>query len=590
QVFGPNGEVLPSNDLPLLDEINYPIVLHAILLCDGSIAYVMEDRLTELVGSYIPLDQLTITSPNMLLSARLRGTGPNQLFGLELDYEKNGNIEKATWKTTYHTPKRYEFSYDKLNRLEGAEYMQATIGGGFIDALDVFTARNISYDAVGNILSLDRRGVVGCGGEFESDWIDKLKYTYPDPSLDANGEPTDINRLVSILDEADEAGFEEQGFNRGNAANNAEYQYDGAGRLTYDPYKDITITYNHLDLPATISGNGVSIEITYDATGRKWLQKTGEEERLYVGGMEFIKDDTEFELEAANTGDGRLVVGSARGETESSSSFGGEGENKSRGSIYAEYHHKDHLGNVRVAFADRNGDNFITLLGTASQVEITQQLDYYPFGLQQQGQGLFHAQQEPDNRYRFNGIEHVEELGLDLAFFRSYDPAIGRWLQVDPKSESFVSMSPYTGMGNNPILYNDILGDSIPSSSGGLEFELKFGLGYTIGADFKVGDVGAGVILDAGTVQTESSNQGTERSVTKRFGANITPLIGYEWEQKTNVDNLASDAEGNIPAQEFESTQTTKHEITYGGIMEIEQTEAGTVSITEDIKGTTYPR
>jgi len=25
------------------------------------------------------------------------------------------------------------------------------------------------------------------------------------------------------------------------------------------------------------------------------------------------------------------------------------------------------------------------------------------------------------NRYRFNGIEHLEEIGLDLAAFRSYD-------------------------------------------------------------------------------------------------------------------------------------------------------------------------
>ncbi|WP_026231596.1 RHS repeat protein [Neolewinella persica] len=63
--------------------------------------------------------------------------------------------------------------------------------------------------------------------------------------------------------------------------------------------------------------------------------------------------------------------------------------------------------------------------------------------------------------YRFNGIERNEDLGLDLAAFRSYDPAIGRWLQVDPKAESFVQMSPYTGMGNNPISYADPLGDSI---------------------------------------------------------------------------------------------------------------------------------
>ncbi len=52
-------------------------------------------------------------------------------------------------------------------------------------------------------------------------------------------------------------------------------------------------------------------------------------------------------------------------------------------------------------------------------------------------------------------------MNLDLAFYRSYDAAIGRWLQVDPQSEKYFGMTPYNGMGNNPILIIDPLGDSI---------------------------------------------------------------------------------------------------------------------------------
>ncbi|OAV43421.1 RHS repeat-associated core domain-containing protein [Lewinella sp. 4G2] len=63
--------------------------------------------------------------------------------------------------------------------------------------------------------------------------------------------------------------------------------------------------------------------------------------------------------------------------------------------------------------------------------------------------------------YRYNGIERNEELELDLAFYRSYDATIGRWLQVDPLLEKFTALSPYNGMGNNPIYYNDPLGDDI---------------------------------------------------------------------------------------------------------------------------------
>lgn len=118
----------------------------------------------------------------------------------------------------------------------------------------------------------------------------------------------------------------------------------------------------------------------------------------------------------------------------------------------------NYLGNVRVAFSDRNGDNFIELLGTANQVEITQQVDYYPFGLQQQGAGLFHVGQEPTNRYRFNGIEHEESGGLDLAMYRSYDPTLGRFQQIDPFAEVFSSSSAYAFVENNPISYADPLG------------------------------------------------------------------------------------------------------------------------------------
>ncbi len=64
------------------------------------------------------------------------------------------------------------------------------------------------------------------------------------------------------------------------------------------------------------------------------------------------------------------------------------------------------------------------------------------------------------NNYLYNGIEHCDDFGLelDMAFFRSYDPAIGRWNQVDPKHT--YSQSVYSGMGNNPILYSDFLGDT----------------------------------------------------------------------------------------------------------------------------------
>jgi len=40
------------------------------------------------------------------------------------------------------------------------------------------------------------------------------------------------------------------------------------------------------------------------------------------------------------------------------------------------------------------------------------------------------------------------ETGWDNFYLRNYDPAIGRWLSVDPYGQYY---SPYVGMGNDPI-------------------------------------------------------------------------------------------------------------------------------------------
>ena len=69
-------------------------------------------------------------------------------------------------------------------------------------------------------------------------------------------------------------------------------------------------------------------------------------------------------------------------------------------------------------------------------------------------------------RYKYNGIEEIDDFGLDLSFatFRTLDPAIGRWLQVDPAAEKYPGMNPYNSMGNNPMSFNDPQGDDFGAS------------------------------------------------------------------------------------------------------------------------------
>jgi RHS repeat-associated protein len=47
-------------------------------------------------------------------------------------------------------------------------------------------------------------------------------------------------------------------------------------------------------------------------------------------------------------------------------------------------------------------------------------------------------------------------------FFRNYDQAIGRFVAIDPLAEAAESLSGYQYSGNNPIMFNDPMGDYRP--------------------------------------------------------------------------------------------------------------------------------
>lgn len=63
-------------------------------------------------------------------------------------------------------------------------------------------------------------------------------------------------------------------------------------------------------------------------------------------------------------------------------------------------------------------------------------------------------------RFGFNGMEKNEEIADGNYDFgaRMYDGRIGRWWSVDPLAAKYTSMSPYTGIGNNPIIFIDVDG------------------------------------------------------------------------------------------------------------------------------------
>jgi RHS repeat-associated protein len=75
-----------------------------------------------------------------------------------------------------------------------------------------------------------------------------------------------------------------------------------------------------------------------------------------------------------------------------------------------------------------------------------------------------------ENKRKYQQYEFNSDFDLNLyeSFYRTHDPQIGRFLQIDPKPLDLES--PYAAMGNNPIKNTDFLGDTtIYYSSSGAE-------------------------------------------------------------------------------------------------------------------------
>lgn len=61
------------------------------------------------------------------------------------------------------------------------------------------------------------------------------------------------------------------------------------------------------------------------------------------------------------------------------------------------------------------------------------------------------------NTYKFQGQKRQDELSLnwDASKWRSYDYAIGRWMNIDPLAETSRRFSPYVYALNNPVYFID---------------------------------------------------------------------------------------------------------------------------------------
>jgi RHS repeat-associated protein len=106
------------------------------------------------------------------------------------------------------------------------------------------------------------------------------------------------------------------------------------------------------------------------------------------------------------------------------------------------------------------------------QLKILEENHYYPFGLKHSSYNTDQARykkdidgisvvlrptERNDYQYKYNGKEFQDELNLNWYDYqaRNYDPAIGRWMNIDPLAEASRRYSPYTYCLDNPVFFID---------------------------------------------------------------------------------------------------------------------------------------
>ena len=144
--------------------------------------------------------------------------------------QKNGNISQAMWQVKGRSPMAYSYSYDYLDRLTDAKFSDYSVSNTL--ASNNYFNETPTYDARGNILTMQRKGMVKGTSSFTNTMIDNLTYTYQGGT----------NRITLMADAGTDEGFKKSPLN-------AYYGYDNNGNMTFDPNKNLTITYNHLNLP-----------------------------------------------------------------------------------------------------------------------------------------------------------------------------------------------------------------------------------------------------------------------------------------------------------------------------------------------------
>ncbi len=274
--------------------------------------------------------------------------------------------------------------------------------------------------------------------------IDNLTYLY---------DTDNKNQLLRVFDAtANPGGFKDD--TDGTDINidineDPDYKYDLNGNMTTDSNKGILeITYNHLNLPTEIVFSNGKINYLYNAVGQKVSKKVTQGSLItntdYLSGFQYKNNFLQFFPHAEG--------------------YVNATQNGIGYTFHYVFNFTDHLGNIRLSYSQDPATNVL---------KIIEENHYYPFGLKHSGYNSDRMMYVKEGSflkikpapplfvtsydYKYNGKEYQDELGLNMYDYgaRNYDPALGRWMNIDPLAENSRRWTPYNYAYNNPIYFVD---------------------------------------------------------------------------------------------------------------------------------------
>ncbi|QDZ60664.1 hypothetical protein EVD19_07950 [Elizabethkingia meningoseptica] len=425
----------------------------------------------------------------------------DKLFAMQIKYNNpvavsnakakfNGNISQIDW-ASQHTDgilKRYTFDYDGVNRLKSAKFWDE------INMDRNSFSETLTYDLNGNIATLKRFG--DWQGSFAEN-MDDLKYHY------------DGNKLKNIEEVG--LGNLQNGYHLPPYTMGKNIEYDINGNMTKHEDNNITnIQYNFLDLPQQIVSKGSIINFAYLADGTKTKKSVEDNITEYLNGFNYENGVLQFF------------------PTE-------EGYYDAINNRYV-YNYNDLNNNIRVSYYK----------GKQQQAIILSDKDYYPFGLEH-STGL---KNNPNYQYTYQGQEKQTETGWLSFKWRNYDPAMGRFFNIDPLSEKYGYQSHYNFSENRVIDGVELEGLEFASLNEARAWAMENGWGIDIVDEQFVLTTPEKEINGVTITATKSSENAKGNSINIDFdniqGSNAPSLSASESTIGDNIQEFR-----NAPAPNF---------------------------------------